>query len=586
MQVDDAEEAAVVDRRHAVPPCRELFITVEAEAGECKYLLQVKQTRIKIILTKAEITSQIQKMKRGWESRLHELQREPVAREQFEEYLLNLKDSIWEKKREMYGSHDHVAMNVAMNVAEETDYGTKLLKMKKKALKRCALQDEAQKRREVKDQVRQDKLEGWMNRAEARREARDEQDRAHREQQKLQDVQKDWLLKLAVVTYAEKLKAMSFKAREWKRMLAQKVQSAELIHKYMIRSLSYKRRQKLYHNIVYARIAFTAYARHARLGVFHAGMPIVRSFLETEGFNREVPSLTGALSRFKGKVIVLQRWWRGVRIKRNAYVQFFLPMWLDLQMLIYRAKAEKLAMEELAQQNPETHTRGSTIRRNSNSGADLKQTQHHTSAAHPADHQVDSNTRRGRRPSQCSTRVHHRVLERQKTIEATQDQLPAYIIKVLLMEYILRMQKTYRQRVKDWEEEVQNDEFKHDLEGFGVADEDEDSDDDDDPHFRKPRAVYVDRDELQAIVKDSVATWNAGGWKELRHSRHRIMKGSLKPWRRYVIDKRNRAAMGLPALDDERPFTPKSTPATSPSNRPRCYSSAGEEMLLTSEAEK
>lgn len=505
---------------------------------------------MKIILTKAEISSQIQKMRGGWEAKFHELQSQPAQREEFEEHLNHVKESIQEKKKGVYGDRDFLAANVVKQ-SEEADLGAKILKLKKKALQKCAQQDEAEKRREVSDKARQEKLQEWLTRSDARREAKLEQDRMRKERQTIQEVQKDWLKRLVVVCYTEKLKATSLKARELKRYLAQKTVSARTISMFILRCMSFKRRQKLYTNIVRARLAFTAYARHARLGVFHGSMPIVRSFMQMEGVQQEANSLSGALRQFKKKVVTIQRWWRGFLIMRLAYVEFFLPLWMEIQQEAYSRQAEVEALKHHGHENPISAHRPLLVRRN-------------TFVAERTSISVVQAGAGARKPSiQWPSGHHHKRRnsreEKRKAIEEGLDRLPAWMIQILIREYIIRMQKTHINRVKAWEEDVRKDDFKHDLEGFGVVDEHEheSSDSDEDPHFHRPRSVYVDRIELEVLVKESMATWRDGGWKELRYNRSRMLKHAFKQWFRVLHTTKERAILGIgPSKGAESPKPP------------------------------
>jgi len=545
-----------------VPSCRELFVTVEAEAGECSYSLKVKHSSIKIVLTKAEISSQIQKMRRGWESRLHDLQREPAQREQFEEHILNLQESIMDKKRKTYGDEDFVVTNLVSQI-EEGEWRTKLLKMKKKALQRCAQQDQAQQRRQVQDREKQQKQEEWLNRAEARRAAKEQVDRKRLEKEKLHDVQKDWLVRIALVVGTEKMKKMSLQARDLQKYLEQKAYSASVIHKFALRSLTLKRRAKLYTNVIKARIAFTAYARHARLGVFHATVPIAQGFLLRHFTGKsEAPSLGAALSRFKSKVLCIQRWWHGQWTIRKAYVEFFTPIWMELQHALYRIEAERQAIKEeellklVKEKHGADHSRQAPLQRRNSGGHQLQHlptssnltvatssNSSRLSGTAGASGQSQGHSPGRRRKSDTAQKT---ALERQKAIEAAQDQLPIYIVKIILVDYIRRMQKTYTKRVQVWEDEMKKEEFRHDLEGFGVTEDDHESEDDE---LEKPRFVYVDREEMQALVSDSLNQWKEGDWKEIRHNRVRLVKRPFQWWRRCQQLARQQRALGLPVRD-------------------------------------
>lgn len=278
----------------------------------------------------------------------------------------------------------------------------------------------------------------------------------------------------------------------------------------------------LYTNVIKARVAFTAYARHARLGVYNAAMPVVHGFLERHHFHTEVPSLSGALGRFRSKVVKLQTWWKCVRTVRLAYVDLFMPMWQGFQAPIYKADAEKQAYQQQQRALADTRDRASSKRRSLSSNQRSGERQ--------------AGSRRGSGRDNVMT-----ALERQKLIELAQDQLPSYVIKIILMDYIKTMQQSFRHRVQQWKEQREKDKFKHDLEGFGIVDDGAENE----GFHLKPRIVYIDRYELEELVEDSVKKWKDGAWREIRHNRLRLLKWTFKWWQRSPQIARQAAAKRL-----------------------------------------
>lgn len=526
LHAEDGEELNQ-DRRTAVPPCREFFFTVEAEAGECAYALKVHMSNLKIILTKEEISSQVQRMRRGWEARLQELEREPVQREKFEEHLLTLEDEKRERKKEMFRGKDWTMANLEI---KDFDRSMKVLSLKKKALERCKRREENTKRKEVADSIQNDAMENWLSRADARAKKRLEQEERKRQEQQLQDAMKSWLVRLGVIVYAEKLKKASLEARNMSRYLTQKAKSASVIYQFFLRQLCWRRRSMLYKNLIRVRLAMVAYVRHVRPAAIHASAPVVQEFLNKHAFNKEAPSLGGALSRFRTKVTKLQRWWVSMRTIRQAYVDMLVPTWLDCQHDFYKAEAERMVLEHDMKDH---HGRRGSVqaRRGSiHSGSRLT-----VAPANP-----ERRPSHGRRLS-IDAGATKTPEERQHAIERHQDKMPVYVAKIVLYEYVVKMQKSYRKRVLAWELEKEKEEFKHDLEAFGVHEAGEEGEEEDNGQapaptaLPKPRVVYCDRAEMEALVRDSMYEWKAkpdhpGKWKEIRFNHLRLQRGPFRAW--------------------------------------------------------
>lgn len=326
------------------------------------------------------------------------------------------------------------------------------------------------------------------------------------------------------MAWSERVMRASREARDQQQYLSQKVASAGLINQFLIRTLIAKRRTRLYYNIIRSRVAFTTFARHARIAAMNMAMPVCTEFIQKHAFHREVPSLGGALSRFRSKVIRLQKWWIKLRTIRGAYAEFFIPLWMTHQTLHYKVEAEKQAHKEHLQAMQEKENSSSSRGGRRGSGNGLGR-------AKPGLNQGQgTSAERRRRDSRDMTEA-----ERKKSIEASQDQLPDYVAKVVLLEYVMSMQRSFRKRMKEWKDEVEKDEFKHDLEGFGIVD---DMPEGAEAHHVKPRLVYVDMEELQALVDSSIKRWARGFWKEIRHNRFRLLRRTFKWWQRWPTVKK------------------------------------------------
>lgn len=109
----NSDEDLNIDRRRAVPPCRDLFVTIEGEMGECQISMVAMFTQINVVLTRHELAAQLAKMKRTWATRVHEYQHQPVARAEFEADLAKQVEINKEKKRKFARNLNFVHSNIA-----------------------------------------------------------------------------------------------------------------------------------------------------------------------------------------------------------------------------------------------------------------------------------------------------------------------------------------------------------------------------------------------------------------------------------------------------------------------------------------
>lgn len=140
-----AEEESGVDRRHVAPPCRELFVTVEALLGECQYELLVTCGPPNVTLSRKEMTAQVAKIHRSWEARIHDLQHDILAREEFDSHVTDLRKAAVQHKRTAARGHNFVRRNIGN--AHDCSARSKVVGLHKRALQNCARHDACSLRR-------------------------------------------------------------------------------------------------------------------------------------------------------------------------------------------------------------------------------------------------------------------------------------------------------------------------------------------------------------------------------------------------------------------------------------------------------
>lgn len=136
---------AGIDRRHTAPIARELHLTVEAPLGECEYDISVIFGRVHIALTRQELAMQVAKIKRSWECKVHELQRDPLAREDFEGHVEDLREAAEKSKRKLAGGLNFVNRNKVSS--QKWSAKSKAFSLHKRALQNYARHDECSRRR-------------------------------------------------------------------------------------------------------------------------------------------------------------------------------------------------------------------------------------------------------------------------------------------------------------------------------------------------------------------------------------------------------------------------------------------------------
>lgn len=569
----DNEEAAAVDRRQAVPRCRDLFVTVEAEAGECTYRLSVHFGHVKIVLTRSELASQVQKIKAGWETRLRELQREPAQLEEFKEHVRQLQDSVKLKKTDLYRGKDFTEKNVN-SVRQCTPRG-KLMHAQENALRTCLRQDEVHHRRERTEAETEKRKMKWLLQ---KNDQREQSDVARQFVEKEQQRQVAWFKKLAAISFLQIVRKEHEAMQSSQQFMTDKLSSAGRIHQFVVRCLSYKRKNDLYKNVIRFRTAVTVYARVVRPAVACASQPVIRAFLDQYAFHRESPSLVGALHRFRSRVLAIQKWWQMKKRARKAFVSLFRPYWLEIQSRMCREDEAKEAEEKQVANSFESDMRmralgsagaaGNGVRKSVGSrksqvgnllggdaaGKPMRQAipggqgdrksvvgalgdfASRKSVAHGP-----GSSRRSMAPAMPRASLHlHRPMHLkakpklatylESDDEDSEQDVPDYVVNVVLYEYITILQRTHPARVKAWQHEMQNEEFSKDVEGFMTKGFQGDAIQNV-FHRPKPRAVYIDVAELGMKVRETIDEWEAGTFRWMTMNRNRLLRGPWKAWK-------------------------------------------------------
>merc|ERR1740121_2986270 len=52
--------------------------------------------------------------------------------------------------------------------------------------------------------------------------------------------------------------------------------------------------------------------------------------------------------------------------------------------------------------------------------------------------------------------------------------------------------------------------------------------------IKQPRVVYIDKTELETVVRAKITTWKNGGYKHIVANRKRILKKPFKAWQRAI----------------------------------------------------
>jgi len=493
---DDTDEiAAQVDRRCAVPKCKDLFVTVSADMGECTFTLAVTIAPIKIKLTRAELAVQVQKIRSGWESRVFAIQHEPAQRELFDERLKKIESEMSVRKHELYGQNNFMAKNA--KAVQDALPIARFHNRKRAAVDRLSHHEETLRRREETERKTEEHRKDWLEKAEERKRHRELEEKLIHVAREKASMYQSWFTRLLVFSFAERVQRDMRDKKDVREFLKHQALCTGLVNRFILRSTVWKRRRSLYHNVCTFRAALATYCRVVRPAVRSNAQPIVCLFLSQYAFHREVPNIRGTLGKFRAKIVLVQHWWRMKLIIRSAYRELLTPFWEKAQL--------KVCMEEAATESAKVEAL------NSKAGVGIK-----------GPNVLDA--REVMKPASQPTTIKKEKSRRGSKMTFDPWSIcPIYIAHLLMNDYIAQMQRTHKLRVKAWEDQKVKTAFTEDLDAFTGGDA-----------VRtvkgKPRSVYIDPHEMEAIVRQTVENWRQGVFRHLYWNRVRIMRGPLHLW--------------------------------------------------------
>eukprot|EP00928_Gymnodinium_smaydae_P045585 TRINITY_DN3036_c0_g2_i2.p1 TRINITY_DN3036_c0_g2~~TRINITY_DN3036_c0_g2_i2.p1 ORF type:complete len:760 (+),score=155.58 TRINITY_DN3036_c0_g2_i2:1255-3534(+) len=510
---DEAAELGEV-----VPRCRDLYISVEGEVGEAVYRLAVSFRPVKVSSHNRDRGKDAARNKESWQARLRELQGDVGKLESFEEHIHRLQEVRAARK---HAGEDILERN-ARSAAANSSPSQRLARLQKESLRRAANQEAVQSRRQVIFESKANANAEWLGRPEQRRRLREEQEEQMRLEQQLRDTQMRWLEHLAVVAWAENLKSQALAAREARSLVEKQFGACCTIQRVFCRNVSRKRRHALYANVARFRVGLAAFARCMKPAVATKAQVVTKGFLEQHAFHRESPNLEGVLKRFRSNVIKIQRFWRQIKMIRQAYSEMLLPHW----------RANETAVCDAAIQHERDAERARTAAadqlRNAAKGHLAKLEKSKTASSTLQKPTGPGAARLSTKDARDDDAVRQAFLP------------PRWIIVKSLQDYIRSMQRTYKDRRAKWREQIAAKRQSADLAGFGVVAESE-SADDSQVQTKAAIRVYLDVAELQEIMKNTFLRYKKGAYKGLLANRRRIMKRFFAPWVRQY----RRSCMGI-----------------------------------------
>lgn len=545
----DDDDAGDIDRTKAVPKAKDLFVCVEGSKGETQFRVSFALGQAQIVLTRSELAKRIKSIRGGWEARVDELRREPSARDDFMDHVHELqKRNLMRRKMEASGK-DFQSINKIETPSKCTPRG-RFLQIRSSAMKRYQKADAVKvQKKELEDQDVA-RREWWLHKDEIRREERRREAEEALEVSQRDDRRRAWLQYLCMVAMIENIHRAYVAEKEYRRQVAMELQSAQIIQRWCLTKISHSRKQRMYRNVIRLRLGMAVFVRHSRHSTVALCAPALKWFLKVHAFHHEVPTMKGILAQFRGKVLLVQKFWMRLKSMRKARVEVMESAWNSVGVDVIRS----LTKEEKDKKKTVQKRKTRDLSEAADSTSLLTPMPPEGSSPNPKRKSVRKNSSKpmpdyasaepaaepdAEPPPEISVQTPRKsVLARRQSnlgqgggtfLTATPHeeeevpQIPNYIRSAVLMENVVSQQKTYQQRMEVWAKQQKELAEEVDMERFtgtGQAGK----------KAKKPQPFSVDHNELKALIRSTFVDWNEGKFKHIEKNRERIMKKAWKTW--------------------------------------------------------
>jgi len=112
--------------------------------------------------------------------------------------------------------------------------------------------------------------------------------------------------------------------------------------------------------------------------------------------------------------------------------------------------------------------------------------------------------------------------------EEPEEEMPDWVGRKVLYDYVVSMQKSFILRLKEWEEKMRQASAHLEVEQFAGTEGGEAEIEVHELKRHKPRKIYVDANEILAVIKNHLVIWHAGGYAHLKKNRIRLLEYGWK----------------------------------------------------------
>lgn len=501
-----------------------LYLSVEAEDQPSTFRLRINLRRL--VDANGQWAS-LQSACKRVEHKLAVIRSDAQQKQQFEERLKEARSHM-EQKRKSKKNFRHI------NLAQVKDWeeGRHRLQSQQAAWKHEVNAKLAEQRREAAEADRDERMTWWVERHELRRLEKQALEKLKEQALQMEQRRAEWLAKLLMVSFSSTL-FRTAKAQQKVREEARKESKAVLkLQLGARRFISRRRRRQLYGNVIWMRLAVTAFVRTIGIPAKFIANERMHWFLNIHTGSRDEPSFADLVKRYMAAVRRVQRAFRRILRIRQAHVEAVLAHFRGDHLV--RPELAKLWQQQAAQaaQAALQPPRRESVpeRPKAKAKRDKKSTAKALAKPPPA---PSTHSFRGRRRNAIQVSEPIKLIPDNapgwvKDFQQGEEVIPHYVRSYVITKFVQEMHASYLKRYTDWQRRKQELEMDLDLSKMSFFDSDKVIEIE-----RVP--VKVEVSGIRDLYDQTYTQYKKGDFRTLIHSVRRQWKKAFSGWRRVVM---------------------------------------------------
>eukprot|EP00930_Biecheleria_cincta_P019725 TRINITY_DN1498_c0_g1_i1.p1 TRINITY_DN1498_c0_g1~~TRINITY_DN1498_c0_g1_i1.p1 ORF type:complete len:879 (+),score=190.50 TRINITY_DN1498_c0_g1_i1:60-2639(+) len=502
-----------------------LYLCVESGEQACNFRLRGALRRFDAEAGDGQTESQnAASCRNRIEQKLATLRADALLRQSFEGRLIEAKRHM----NRLRGNTNFAVKNKQV-MTEIAGMGSTARKQRE-AIKQRARLPLVEARREEVELAREERMNWWVEKDEIRRLEREEEARLEEEAMMMQKRRADLLEKLLTVSFGIHLFNTARKTKVARDLEMKVLMAVRKIEVWCLRYLGKLKRKKLYHNMVSLRLAVVVFARSLQPPKKAMAQERLNWFLPKFLTHKSKPSLTDLIKRFTNAVRHLDLLQVTAELLKADAGSKDLEQAAAQPKGKAKAKAKAAALPPSPPSSPVNGSKKGAKGGKANAAkvSGQKEKEKEAEKAEEKEKPPNQGPRKRNAIRQIESLPIAGAPDWVKAYTGEEELLPYFIRKQVIRRHVFWMHSTYRSRMAAYEKSKDELSAEIDLKKLGLGDTEEKLK----AIENIPKIIEIAR--MPDLYQQTYNRYINDGFRELIHSRQRLLKKVFKPWYRFL----------------------------------------------------